>query len=96
MKEEDICAKEIESWSSYGYALRKEDSKYFHKMLEECYKYSKAINKKDGSLPTKPMIMALLLNQHKMIKNLLTFIESRRMNEKENCLNNCDDRKINK
>ena len=34
MAEEDICAKEIESWSSYEYALRKENGEYFHNMLE--------------------------------------------------------------
>ena len=46
-----------------------------HKMLYECYKYSDAINVKGGLLPTEPMIMALLLIQHKMIKNLLEIIE---------------------
>ena len=92
-KGKDICREEIELWSSYEYALRKEDGEYFHNMLDECYKYSKAIDKKDGSIPTEPMIMVLLFIQPKMIKNLLTIIESRRMNEKANCLKNCDDRK---
>jgi hypothetical protein len=88
MAEEDICAKEIESRSSYEYALRKEDGEYFHNMLDECYKYSKAIDKKDKLIPTESMIMVLLFIQLKMIKNLLTIIESRRMNEKGNCLKN--------
>ena len=37
--------------------------------------------------------MAILLIQHKIIKNVLTIIESGRMNEDTNCLKNCDDRK---
>ena len=91
--EKDICAKEIESWSSYEYALRKEDSEYFHKILHECHKYSEAINIRGGLLPTEPMIMALLLIQYKMIRILLRIIESRKINEKSNYLKNCDDRK---
>jgi hypothetical protein len=31
----DTCTKEIEYWSSYEYALRKEDREYFYKMLDE-------------------------------------------------------------
>jgi len=46
MVKENICSVEIESWSIYEYALRKEDAEYFHQMLEECRKYSDAINAK--------------------------------------------------
>ena len=49
------------------------------------------MNTKTGSLPTEPMIMALLFIQHKMIKNLLLIIESENINENTNCLKNCDD-----
>ena len=37
MNVKDKCSEEIESWSSYEYALRKEDSEYFHNMLNEDY-----------------------------------------------------------
>jgi hypothetical protein len=37
-------------------------------MLNDCYKYSKAINSKGRPFPTQPMIMALLLLQHKLIE----------------------------
>ena len=94
MEKKDLCSKEIESWSSYEYALRKEDREYFRKMLDECKKYSDAINTKGGLLPTEPMIMALLLIQHKIIKNLLGMIESSNINENPNCLKNCDGRKL--
>jgi hypothetical protein len=36
-------------------------------MLNNCYKYADAINAKGKPFPTKPLIMALLLLQHKMI-----------------------------
>jgi hypothetical protein len=37
------------------------------KMLNDCQKYALAINAKDTPFPTEPLIMALLLSQHKMI-----------------------------
>jgi hypothetical protein len=36
-------------------------------MLEKCQKYAVAINAKGNAFPTEPLIMALLLEQHKMI-----------------------------
>jgi hypothetical protein len=37
-------------------------------MLNDCYKYAKAINAKAQPFPSDPVIMALLLSQHKMIE----------------------------
>jgi hypothetical protein len=45
----------------------KEDRELFEKMLNDCYKYSAAINAKSQPFPAEPLIMALLLSQHKMI-----------------------------
>jgi len=36
-------------------------------MINDCYKYAAAINAKSQPFPTQPLIMALLLSQHKMI-----------------------------
>jgi hypothetical protein len=36
-------------------------------MLNDCYKYAAAINTKGEPFPTEPLIMTLLLSQHKMI-----------------------------
>jgi hypothetical protein len=44
-----------------------EDEKLFLEILEKCQKYSLAINAKGKPFPTEPLIMALLLQQHKMI-----------------------------
>jgi hypothetical protein len=37
-------------------------------MLNNCYRYAAAINTKIQPFPTEPLIMALLLSQHKMIE----------------------------
>jgi hypothetical protein len=37
-------------------------------MLNNCYKYTKAINAKAQPFPSEPVIMAVLYSQHKMIE----------------------------
>ncbi|HEY9387585.1 MAG TPA: hypothetical protein VIP70_11140 [Nitrososphaeraceae archaeon] len=65
----DIATKEIESWKGFADSLKsEEDRKLFLKMLNDCRKYALAINAKGAPFPTEPLIMALLLSQHKMIK----------------------------
>jgi hypothetical protein len=65
---EDILTKEIESWKCFANNLSsKEDRELFEKMLNDCYNYAAAINAKGQPFPTEPLIMALLLSQHKMI-----------------------------
>jgi hypothetical protein len=65
---EDILTKEIASWKSFGDSLSsKEDRELFEKMLNDCYKYAAAINAKGEPFPAEPLIMALLISQHKMI-----------------------------
>ena len=64
----DILTKEIESWKSFEASLSsQEDRKLFMSMLNDCYKYSVAINAKGHPFPAEALIMALLLSQHKMI-----------------------------
>jgi hypothetical protein len=65
---EDILTKEIESWKGFEDSLPAEDRKTFMKMLNDCYKYAKAINAKAQPFPAEPVIMALLFSQHKMIE----------------------------
>jgi hypothetical protein len=69
---EDILTKEeIELWKSFGDSLSsKEDRDLFEKMLNDCYKYAAAINAKGEPFPDEPLIIALLLSQHKMIDRL--------------------------
>ena len=65
---EDILTKEIESWKGFVDNLPAEDRKTFMKVLNGCYKYSKAINVKGEPFPTESLIMALLFSQHKLIE----------------------------
>jgi hypothetical protein len=65
---EDILTKEIESWKSFGGRLSsKEDRDLFCDMINDCCKYAAAINAKGQPFPSEPLIMTLLLSQHKMI-----------------------------
>ena len=66
--DENILIKEIEYWRGFADSLKsEEDKKLFLQMLKDCQKYSLAINAKGKPFPTEPLIMALLLAQHKMI-----------------------------
>lgn len=66
--EENILTTEIESWRGFADSLKsEEDRNIFLKMLNVCQKYALAINGKETPFPTEPLIMALLLTQHKMI-----------------------------
>ena len=65
--DENILIKEIEYWRGFADSLKSEDKKLFLQMLKDCQKYSLAINAKGKPFPTEPLIMALLLAQHKMI-----------------------------
>ena len=66
---EDVLTKEIESWKDFADSLKSEkDRQLFNKMLNDCYKYATAINAKGEPFPTEPLIMSLLLSQHKMIE----------------------------
>lgn len=67
---EDILTQETESWKGFADSLPSKDRQTFIKMLNDCYKYSKAINAKGGPFPTEPLIMALLFSQHKLIERL--------------------------
>ena len=73
--EENISTREIESWKTFADGLKSEEDKnLFLKMLDKCQKYAVAINAKGIPFPTEPLIMALLLEQHKMINWLQTKI----------------------
>jgi hypothetical protein len=65
---EDILTKEIHSWIAFVDSLSsKEDKELFKTILNDCYKYAAAINAKGEPFPAEPLIMALLLSQHKLI-----------------------------
>src|SRR2546429_1851974 len=66
--DEDILTKEIESWKGFADSLpSSEERELFMKMLNDCYKYTIAANAKGKPFHSEPLIMTLLLSQHKMI-----------------------------
>jgi hypothetical protein len=70
--DEDILTKEIKSWEGFGdRLLTEEDKAVFKRILNDCYKYAVAINAKGNPFPSEPLIMSLMLSQHKLI-NWLT------------------------
>ncbi|HKG30771.1 MAG TPA: hypothetical protein VKA91_05825, partial [Nitrososphaeraceae archaeon] len=78
---EDILTKEIESWKSFGNSLSSiENRELFNNMLNHCYKYAAAINAKGEPFPAEPLIMALLLSQHKTIDWLREVVSKRESN----------------
>jgi hypothetical protein len=81
---EDILTKEIELWRSFVDSLSStEDRDLFNNMLNDCYKYAAAINAKGEPFPTEPLIMALLLSQHKMIDWLRQLVLKHESDNKE-------------
>jgi hypothetical protein len=77
---EDILTKEIESWKGFADSLpAEEDRKTFTKMLNDCYRYAKAINAKGQPFPAEPVIMAMLFSQHKIIELLEAQISKRKI-----------------
>jgi len=74
-QENNVLAKEIESWNSFEYSLREEDSILFNKMLNECQKeeeYSKSSDAKGKyNSTTESLFMALIFQQQKMISKLI-------------------------
>ena len=76
--DEDVLTREIETWRDFIEKLPSEDDKaIMTKLLNDCYKYAVAINCYDHPFPVEPLIMSLLLCQHKMINHLKSIIQSK-------------------
>ena len=85
-EDKNILAKEIESWNSFEYALREEDSILFKKMLNEFQKeeqYSKALSAKGEYNSTESVFMALIFQQQKMISQLIDKLSKYKANQKK-------------
>ncbi len=75
--DEDVLTREIETWRGFIEKLPlDEDKAIMTKLLDECYKYAVAINSHDHPFPAEPVIMALLLSQHKLINQLKSMMQS--------------------
>jgi hypothetical protein len=80
--DEDVLNKEIETWRGFIEKLPSDEDKVvFTKLLNDCYKYSEAMNNhlQTNPFPTESVIMSLLLSQHKLICHLKSILKSRRL-----------------
>ena len=76
--DEDVLTKEIETWRGFIDKLPSdEDKAVLTKLLNDCYKYSVAINSHAETHPfaSESSIMALLLTQHELINQLKLMME---------------------
>ncbi len=77
--DEDALTKEIETWRGFIDKLpADEDRVVLVKLLNDCYKYSLAINEhaQMHPFPSESLIMSLLLIQHKLISQLKSMMQS--------------------
>jgi hypothetical protein len=77
---EDILNEEIKSWEPFEYALREENRLLFSKMLSECREnedYIKATNSKDEYFSAESLFMVLILQQQKMINELIAKVTTK-------------------
>ena len=71
--DEDVLTKEIETWRGFIDKLPSDEDKLvLTKLLNDCYKYSEAMNNHGQihSFPAESLIISLLLTQHKLIEQL--------------------------
>jgi hypothetical protein len=79
--DKDILFEEIKSWSNFEYALREENRFLFSKMLTECGQnedYIKSAGSKDEYFSAESLFMVLILQQQKMINELIVKVSERK------------------
>ncbi len=69
--DDKILENEIESWNSFGSILRNENRIIFYQMLEDIKTYSETAKAKGKNFSFESMCMGLILQQQKMINELL-------------------------
>ena len=79
---EDVLTKEIEALRGFIDKLHTDEDKVIlTQLLNDCYKYSLAINNhaQMHPFPAESLIMSLLLIQHKLINHLKSIVQSEQM-----------------
>jgi hypothetical protein len=80
---DNILIKEVDSWSNFEYALREESRLLFKKMVSECREnedYATAVSSKDEYFSAESLFMVLILQQQKMINELIA-----KLSEQKKC-----------
>ena len=79
LKDDDILAREIESWKGFEYALRQPNATLFNNMLTECLaneEYAAAFKTKGPQDSAESLFMVLIFQQQKMISKLIEKIQN--------------------
>lgn len=74
-QESDIVENEISSWFDYSSILKNGDEEIFNQMLKECREYKDAINSKGELFSTESVLMCIIFQQWKVIKELMNNIQ---------------------
>jgi len=77
--EENLLAKEVESWKNFEYALKKQNAIPFNKMLTECLEneeYAFATKARGSKYSAESLFIALIFQQQRMIGELIKRIGS--------------------
>jgi hypothetical protein len=85
LKDDDILAREIESWKGFEYALRRPNAILFNKMLTECLEneeYAVAFKTKRPLDSAESLFMVLIFQQQKMISKLIEKIQNSQKKKK--------------
>ncbi|MFY9965347.1 MAG: hypothetical protein WBL44_03310 [Nitrososphaeraceae archaeon] len=76
--DDKILENEIESWNSFGSILRNENRIIFRQMLEDIKAYSETAKAKGKNFSFESMCMGLILQQQKMINELLCKLSAKK------------------
>jgi hypothetical protein len=85
LSDDDILAREIESWKGFEYALRQPNAILFNKMLTECLEneeYAAAFKTKGPQDSAESLFMTLIFQQQKRISKLIAKIQNSQKKEK--------------
>jgi hypothetical protein len=76
--EKNRLEEEIESWSGFSKALRKEDREPYEAMIKDVREqFSEAIEYSRKDFTVDPFFMAIIMVQQKMIEKLAAEVEAR-------------------
>ncbi len=62
--------REVQRWSGFARALRKEDRAVFDQLMDACRNYASAGSNATRPILFEPMVMSILLHQQKILNRL--------------------------
>lgn len=62
--------REIQRWSGFARALRKDDKMIFYLMMDTCRNYTSSGSNATRPIVFEPMVMSILLNQQKILSRI--------------------------